>query len=566
MAGEPDLNSLDYFRKRLGGLKVERNSFDSHIMGIASYFKPRRSRFFLDDINRGERRDNDIINNIGTGALRIAKGGMMAGTMSPARPWFRFETPDRDLMEFQPVKIWLRQVEDILFRVFADSNFYSQGSKMIEEELLFGTGCMTHVDDFEDVARFYHHTFGSYWIAQNERQRVNTLYRETMMTAQQIIDQFGLENASSSVRTSWERHRFDQWYPVVHAIERNPDFRPGNVLSKFKAYRSVYYEPGGRGTSDAASGPSEGKFLSKQGFDEFPAYVPRWDTTDGDVYGTDCPGMMAIGDNRQLQTQERRKGQAIDKMVAPPLDAPASYKSVNIANLPGGTTIAGDDNGSRGLRAVYQVDPRLQEMRIDMDGVEKRINTAFFVDMFLAISNIEGIQPRNIEDLTMRNEERLLQLGPVLEHQHGEFLAPAVDRTFNQCTRAGILPPPPPELSEVPLRTRFVSTLALAQRAAATQSLDRFVAFVGNLRSLGWEQSLQKLDADQAADEYAEAIGVRPTVVVPDEVVGRIREQQAQQLQAEQQLAAAESASRTAQQLAGSPTDGDNALTEVANA
>ena len=85
---------------------------------------------------------------------------------------------------------------------------------------------------------------------------------------------------------------------------------------------------------------------------------------------------------------------------------------------------------------------------------------------------MQGIQPRNEEELLQRNEERLLQLGPPLERVHGEFLSRMVTRTFNQAVNAGIIPPAPEIIQRRNLEVRFISSLAMAQRSVATTAGD----------------------------------------------------------------------------------------------
>ena len=85
---------------------------------------------------------------------------------------------------------------------------------------------------------------------------------------------------------------------------------------------------------------------------------------------------------------------------------------------------------------------------------------------------MEGVQPRNQLELTPRNQERLLQLGPTLERQFGEFLDPLISRTFNQMIRVpDLVPPPPPELENRPLKPRYISTLAMAQQVISTGNI-----------------------------------------------------------------------------------------------
>ena len=547
---------VEYMNRRFGQMETERSSFTTHYKELQEFISPRRGRFMESDRNKGDRRHQSIINSVGSQALRIATAGMLNGTMSPSRPWFSLETPDPDLMESPGVREWLHQVENIIRAILNASNFYNMAPVHLKELLMYGTACMSHVDDFDDVARFYTHTAGSYYLAQNDRLEVDTIARKFEWPVIQIVRKFGLENCSTYIKDQYRRGNYEAWYPVCHLIEPNENYKPSSKLAKDKQYISVYYEPGNNGVD-------RDKLLSESGFDQFPAYVTRWDVTEGDIYGVDCPGMTALGDIKQLQIEEKRKAQGIDKMVNPPLSGPPQIRNIPVSGLPGGLTIYDGDDSKQKLAPIYQVDPRLQELRLDIEAVERRINSAFFVDLFLAISNMEGIQPRNQLDLAQRNEERLVQLGPVLERLHGEFLTHLIDRVFNQALRAQILPEAPQDLQGTDLKVRFISTLAMAQRSVVTADIERLSLFTSNLVAGGWETALDKFDADQAIDEYSKAIGVPPQVVLSDDAVANIRAQRQQQIEQQQLLEAAQSAAQTAKTVADTDTEGKNALTDL---
>ncbi len=520
-----DLQSREYFDRRVAAMRELHQTFIPHYRELSDFVNPRRGRYFIDDVNMGSARYQAIINSHATQALRTARSGLLAGTMSAARPWFRLGLLDPDIMEQQDVKIWLELVEKILRDIFNQSNLYAMAPVMLGELLLFGTGCMTHVDDFLDVARFYTHTIGSYMIAQDDRYVVNTIAREQKRSVEQLVKQFGLMNISISARNAWDRGNYDTMVPITQVIEPNPDAQDGGVFANKKAYRSVYYE----------QGREDKKFLGIGGFEEFPGYCPRWEVTGEDNYGTDCPGMTALGDVKGLQTEERRKAQGIDKMVNPPLHGPSSLNNVPASSLPGGLTTY-DAQGTHILRPIYEVRPQLGELMADIDKVERRIDNAFYVPLFKAITNSEGIQPKNELELTAIDQERLLELGPVLERIHGDFLEMMVTRTMAQADRAGILPPAPPVIQGRKLDVRFISSLAIAQRAVAVGGIERVTAFASSLAEV-WPASTKKVDAMQAIDEYAQAIGVPARVIVPDDVVA---EQMAQEEQQQQMMQAAE--------------------------
>lgn len=551
----PDQYVTDYFNRRLGAMKTERTSFIAHWKELSDYIQPRRGRYTLSDRNKGDRRYQKIINSKATQAHLTARAGMLAGVMSPSRPWFALATQDPGMMEFAPVKNWLYDVERLFRAIYNKSNLYNMAPTMIGELLLFGTGAMTHLDDFDDVARFYTHTVGSYLIAQNSKFQVDTFVREFEMTTEQIIQEFGMDKVSASVKNAYDNGNYDMWFPVVQFIEPNANAKRSGMMSASKPFRSVCYEPGCQ---------DKNKILRLKGFDEFPVYVPRWDLTGEDIYGTDCPAMTALGDVKGLQIEEKRKAQAIDKMVNPPLQGPASLANRPVTSLPGGTNLFDQTGNNQKLEPVYKVEPRIQELMLDIQRVEQRIDKAFYVDMFLAISNMEGVQPKNQLELSQRNQERLLQLGPVLERVHGEFLLKLIDRTFNQCIRAKILPKAPPELQGQPLRVEFVSTLAQAQRAVAVGGIERLAGYIGGLFAAGAQSAWDKFDVDQSIDEYGAMIGVPPRVIVPDDIVAQKRQQQ-QRMQAQDRMAAlAESASKSVKNTADAQTSEPSVLSGMA--
>lgn len=544
---ERDKNGRGYFNRRLRAMKQERQSFDAHYKDLAKFVQPRRGRFFTTDRNKGDKRHQAIINSHATWALRTAKTGLFAGTMNPARPWFRLETDDRGLMESGPAKVWLSDVEKLIRDVYDEGNLYNMAPVAFGELLLFGTGCMLHVDDFQDVARFYTLTVGSYSMAQNQRQVVDTLAREYERTVSQLVEEFGLGVVSPEVRRHWDNGNYELWFPVAHFMEPNPDFDPRRSGGRFKAWRSVKFQTGGASnlgiTGETLSRfDSDDKFLSRKGFGRFPAYCPRWEVTGEDIYGTDCPGMTTLGDIKGLQIKEKRKAQGIAKMVNPPLKGPPSLPAERVSSLPGGYTQAtGGGSNEEKLSSVYTTDPRIQELVEDMREVKEQINKNFFVDLFQAISDMEGVQPRNQLELTQRKEESLVQLGPALGRVHGEWLEDMVENTFDQLVAANevtgdVLPEPPPELRGQNLRVRFISSLAQAQNAIATGNIDRLAAYVSGLAGMpGYEDVTDKFDADQSVDEYGHLIGAPARLVIPDDKVAERRQARDQALQQQRQ-------------------------------
>ncbi len=520
------INKRQRILARKSALWTERSSWVTHWREISENQQPRAGRFVVTDRNKGDKRANTILDNAAVFGSRTLAAGMMSGMTSPARPWFRLEIKDRDLMENGAVKTWLHDSATLLRAIFAASNTYRSLHTLYEELGLFGTAATIVLPDYENVLHHYPLTIGEYALATNYRGEVDTLCREFQMQVGQLVGQFGIENVSQTVRDQYNRHHLDAWVDVVHMIQPRKERDTTKLDAKNMKYESCYIEPG-RDQHD--------KYLSESGFKKFPALTPRWVVTGNDVYGT-SPGMECLGDVKQLQHQQLRKGQAIDYQVNPPLQVPTKYKEAAKARLPGGVFYVDNVGQNAGVRSAYEVNINLQHLMMDIQDVRERIRQSYYADLFMMLANDtrSGITATEVAE---RHEEKLLMLGPVLERLQNELLSPMIDTAFDYAETAGILPPPPRELEGMEIKVEFISVLAQAQRAVASQGVDRLLGTVGQLAGLKPE-ILDKIDFDQVIDDYGDMYGVNPKIIIPDDAVAAVREQRAQAAQQAQAGAA----------------------------
>jgi hypothetical protein len=324
----------------------------------------------------------------------------------------------------------------------------------------------------------------------------------------------------------YNQRQVDSWVDVVHMVEPRKDRDYAKKDGKNMKFSSVYLEPG-RDNFD--------KFLSESGYENFPVLAPRWVVTGNDIYGS-SPGMECLGDVKQLQHQQLRKGQAIDYQVNPPLAVPTKYKEAHKARLPGGVFYVDSVGQGQPIRSAFEVNLNLQHLMVDIQDVRERIRQSYYADLFLMLAN-DTRSGTTATEIAERHEEKLLMLGPVLERLQNELLSPLIDIAFNYATKANILPKAPPELEGVNLKVEFISVLAQAQRAVASQGIDRLMGTVGQLAALN-PGVLDKVDFDQVIDDYSDMFGVNPKIIIPDDVVAQTRAERAKAMQAEKTAAA----------------------------
>lgn len=558
-----------------GHLENERATFIPQWRDNADFILPRRPRFTVTHVNRGDRRNQKIIDSTGTFAAKTLRSGMMSGVTSPARPWIRLGTPDPSLQEYGPVKDWLYYVTERMLTVFGRSNVYNTLPALYGDLGVFGTPAMFVEEDFKTTLRAYSFPIGSFSVSNNERGQVDVFHRDFRMTVRQLVNKFGqktksgradFSNFSMRVKRLWDDSRYEEWIDVCHAVQPNPEADPFMLHSKFKRYESVYYERGcgtmGKQSSYLMDQDSD-RYLSESGYDYFPVLVPRWEVTGEDAYATDCPGTTAIGDIKQLQVGEKRLAQAIDKLVNPPMTAPSALRTNKASILPGDITYLDELEGRKGFHPSHEVDPRILELENKQEQVRHRIQRAFHEDLFLMLaqSDRREITAREIEE---RHEEKLLALGPVLEQLNQDLLDPLIDITFAMMLRQGLLPKPPPELFGQPLKVEYISIMAQAQKLVGIAGVERFARFAGEMVTATQDPSvLDKIDMDQLIETYGDQLSIPPGIIRPDEKVAQIKQQRQQQ---QQQAATAERLAQTTQaakNLAGADTGGDNALTRL---
>ncbi len=546
-------------------LDAERQSFLPHWREIAENFAPRRPRFNTNDKNRGDRRNHHIIDSTPVLAARSLMSGMMTGITSPARDWFRLTLSDQRNAEAGPVKAWLDSTTAKMNSVFLRSNLYSALPNVYFDLGTFGTAAMLIEEDFENTIRCYPIPIGSYCIGLSERHKVEVFKRDLSMTVREIIQKFGRQengkidwsNISDSVKQAFEDNQLTRAVDVVHIIKPNDFFDKEQIESKYKKFRSTYYEK-------ASAETDKDKFLSEKGYDYFPVVAPRWQTTGSDPYAETCPGMDALGDAKQLQLGHRRMLSAIELMVRPPMVGPSKMKNVSAGIIPGKITYLDEVDGGTKFRRAFETDPRTNELREMIDSIQTRIEKIFYVDIFLMISNSDRRQITATE-IDERREEKLLALGPVLEQLNQDMLDPIIDITFDFMLRQGEIDEPPPELQGIELKVEYISIMQQAQKLSGLGSVERFAQFAQNLIAAN-PQSADKIDIDQLLDTYADITSQRAGIVRSDDDVAEMRAQRAQAQQAQAKADQVQAMAQSAKSLSQADMGGDNALTRLMSA
>ena len=510
----------------------ERASFDPQWQDLMDFVAPRRGRRWVGDGNRGEKAMAKIVNSVATRSVRDLQAGMLAGMASPSRPWFTFAVQDRELDAREDVREWLDGVAGDVRAVLAQSNFYTTLGQFFGDEAVFGTGALSILEDETDIIRCYLHPVMSYAVAADAGGRIVTFGREYRCTVRQLVTRFGRDAVTSYVREMWDRGVTEQWIDVCHVIAPNDAFDPRSLRNDRMPWIEVYFE--------AATGQAqnEDRLLAVAGYREFPVIVGRWELTGDDVYGTMCPGMLALPDVKMLMQMSRHGLTALAAMVKPPLQHPAALANKPISLVPGDSTeVSSTADGNR-IEPIIKVDPRLDSLQAYIAPVIADIEDCFHRPLFRAFINEERATPPTAEEIRARQREKLSLLGPVLERHDDDVLGPAIERVYAIMQRRGLIPDPPEAMRGRPFTIRHQSEVALAQRLTGLGGLERYAAQMTGLSQFV-PPILDNCDWDEYARALGDALGVSPKVTRGEEERAAVRQARAE---AEEQRAAVEAA------------------------
>lgn len=527
-----------FFEQRRAELDAPFNEIKADLQELADYFYPRSVRFLAKNVNKtNKRRNKKILDSTPITAVRNFSSGMMSGATSPAQNWFKFKIRNYNMENDYEVKSWCAQVEKLMRDAFNASKIYTKLPIIYKQLGVFGFAALSLESDFDDIFVCKVLPIGSYRYAKNYKGQVDTFVREYSETAKNIVEQFGEDNVSDAVKNA-NKENPQGYFELIHFVMPNPNFDTTKVWAKNKKYISVYYE----------KGSTENKFLSESGFDKFPYVVFEAETNGEDVYPSDCPGINALPDVKQLFEMIKEYAKAIKKIVSPPLKGPAKYKDRTISTLPEAYTPDADDGGE-GVRPVHEVNPRILELSQQIETMKNTVKEHFYNDLFAMILNTAE-RGRTATEVNELKEEKMVLVSPLLEQIHtGLDLIHCW--CFEEFLRVDILPEPPEQIQGGELEIEFVSTLAQAQKVQKIASMERFSTFTINLANTLDPMLRGKINGSKMIDDYADFANIDPSQINPAEYVEQMRAAQEQKQQQQEQLAAMQQGTEMIKNMGG---------------
>ena len=511
---------------RFDRLKTGRQNWETHWQEVADYMQPRKADV-TKTRSRGDKRTELIFDSSPIQAVELLAASLHGMLTNPSTPWFSLRYKDEGLDSDDEAKLWLEGVTDTMYTAFNRSNFQQEIFELYHDLITFGTAAMFIEEDQTDLLKFSTRHINEIYITENDKGRIDTVYRRFKITLRAAAQQFGT-NLSEEAKKKVNKDPFDE-IDILHAVYPRIEFNPAKKDKQNMEFESVYLEY------------KNGNELSVGGFVEFPFVVPRYLKASHEIYGR-SPAMTALPDVKMLNEMSKTTIKAAQKQVDPPLLVPDDGFLLPVRTVPGGLNFYRSGTRDRieplNIGANNPLGLNMEEQR------RTAIRNVFYVDQLL----LQQGPQMTATEVIQRNEEKMRLLGPVLGRLQSELLKPMIDRCFAILLRNNQFAPAPDFLSGQDIEIEYVSPLAKAQKGTELTSITRAIEILGSLANVA--PVFDYINFDALVKHVADLVGVPQKVLKLQSQVNAEREQQAQlaeqQAQMQQMQQAAEAGGKIA--------------------
>ncbi|BAR13847.1 head-tail connector protein [uncultured Mediterranean phage uvMED] len=497
--------------KRFDRLKSQRQNWESHWQEVADYMQPRKADV-TKTRSKGDKRTELIFDGSPLQSVELLAASLHGMLTNPSTPWFSLRFKQDDMENEDEAKEWLESATETMYAAFNKSNFQQEIFELYHDLITFGTAAMFIEEDDEDVLKFSTRHINEIFIAENDKGRIDTVFRKFHISARAAIQKFG--DISINIATKAKKDPYEE-VEILHAVYPRSDFNPKKQDKINMPFESIYL--------DAESGDE----LSVSGFKEFPFVVPRYLKASHEIYGR-SPAMTALPDVKMLNEMSKTTIKSAQKQVDPPLLVPDDGFMLPVRTIPGGLNFYRAGTRDRieplNIGANTPLGLNMEEQR------RNSIRNAFYVNQLM----MQNGPQMTATEVIQRNEEKMRLLGPVLGRLQSELLKPLIDRTFSIILRKNLFRQAPEFLSGKDVEIEYVSPLAKAQKSSELQSIMRAIEIMGSLSNVA--PVFDHINMDKLVRHLADIVGVPQKILKPQSQLNAERQQTQQQQEQMQQM------------------------------
>lgn len=490
---------------------------------------------------------------VGNNAMKILASAHMTYIVTMGQKWLSLESKNTETKPSSKDNDWYEKATETLLSELACSNFYTEMHEAILDRCAMGIGCMFINVKKDGALSFRHVPTGTYAIGEDESGTVNTICRTYKFTAHQAVEAFGFSTLPEKIKNAYDTpSKRSEKFEFIHIVLPNDKAQFG----------SDKLSPAERKWTEVHIAKEEKKIVFESGAYEFPFFITRFIRNGESPYG-ESPGecvMPELEDSIKIE----KILDTLGMRAAMPSTLVMADQVGEVDLRAGGMTIVSPEAAQLGYPKEWATSGRYDCGLERLESKEKKINSAFYVDMLQIISGVD--RQMTATEVNAREGEKILVFYPSFTLFSSDF-QPAADRIFSILFRQGKLPKDPPkdlfnisvdgksfELTSprVKYNGRIAQALDRVQRYGLDDGMDAIGRFV---QMTGDTSVLMGIDADEYLRFVWKTSSAPQAILRSQDEVEKMKKQQeamameAQKAEIDRQNAAANKDNATATTL-----------------
>lgn len=528
----------DKIERRFSQLKSQREQSDHIWKEVFEYLAPERAIGWFNDStdnNAGAAANQRarLYDSTAIDSAEVLKSNI-ASWMTPENSrWFGLDAGQED----EQTTKWMDGAAQFLFEHIHSAGFGAVSGECYSDLIPAGWFVL-YIDEGKDEQgrpaggfNFEQWPLSQCYVASSRPAgRVDTIYRNFVMTVEQVVAEYGRDKVSEDTGKKFDEGKLGDKVEILWTIE--PQRTTGGKLARNMPFRSVHVER------------AKKHIVRESGYEEFPCAVPRWRLIPGTPYATGI-GSNVLPDVKTLNDILKMELMSLDIAIG------GMWKAVDDGVLNPRTVRIGPRKivmmASLESMAPLETGADFNVSFSKGDQLRQSIRKTLMSDMLTPV----GGPVRSATEISQNMNQIRQLMAPILGRLQSEFLQVLVERCFNIAYRAGalnaVLGPVPDGLLEGYYTVKYISPLARSQKLEEVTAIDQHAAgLFAAAASTGDMTLLDGLKLDDAMYSKGLALGVPAKLLRgPDELLekrdmdnkNRQAAEQAQQQQGMQQMA-----------------------------
>lgn len=425
--------TAEYLVKKRETLKRLRSQWDPMFEIVSQYVYVRAGLFETKNSPGSFITDGSINDSTASRSLQAMASAVLGSLWKTGGKTFRLK-PTKNISDSPENRKYFEEINMVLTEAMESekAGFELALQEALCEQGSLGTGTPGVFEgDYKTPLVYKSWPLKNCYFAQSKDGFIDTIYYDEMLTVEQVVNRYGLENVSEAVRKKFEKldSKFEDVLVCIAVEPRTSEDMKDAPAAGNRAYpyASYHFEVENK------------HFLKESGFGELPCKPSRWYKLSGEVYGR-SPAMDALPAIMQLNAYKEAMMVGVEKKVEPPVFVmdDGSLGAATVDTSAGGLSVfntTGRMNGQQPVGTIIDVG-ELQSVWAAIEDLKLEVMQHFLIDKLYDLNNKTRM---TLGEAQIRYDIRSDGLSSVYARIFNEQLTPLIERSFNICFSMGLL-------------------------------------------------------------------------------------------------------------------------------